>query len=571
MKKRILVLVALVAMLAMIAGPATADPGTLYVDAGGACGGNSPCYLHPQDAVNAASPGDTILVYPGTYTERVYTSPKPPHWGPGDQYAPALIVWKDGLLIEAVDPDPSQTVIQTTYNFWVNKALPGGGGGGSIEHSTGCTWNAVTKTWDGTCVRPMFGTAPNAVAIIAKNVTIRGFTLHRPYDFTSGTYNTAGVMIGGLYAGYGGAGETLGYNGNTVENCAFSDVWHAVYIWHSSGNSILNNTVATLNTNHWAAISTYDGYNDAQINLGNLSENNLIAHNTIANKGIALGAWAPPTWTSNAGSKICCNTTTQVGVSYAHGPVLVGCNGDGFWHYQTDNVLRIKGIAYTGDTGVFPAGTAINLRAHLSYDGSADGSGVQVVFTVGDTDYPATTVAGGLASTTSDLPVGVHEVHTQVTVCDDCSFTDTGYVVVYDPSAGFVTGGGWIDSPAGAYTANPALVGKATFGFVSKYQKGANVPTGNTEFQFKAGDLNFHSASYDWLVVTGSNYARYKGTGTINGGGEYKFMIWAGDGTGTDGADTFRIKIWEVDEDNPVYDNGMDQAIGGGSIVVHTK
>jgi nitrous oxidase accessory protein NosD len=111
------------------------------------------------------------------------------------------------------------------------------------------------------------------------------------------------------------------------------------------------------------------------------------------------------------------------------------------------------------------------------------------------------------------------------------------------------------------------LIGKATFGFVSKYKKGADTPIGQTEFMFKAGDLNFHSTSYDWLVVTGSDYARFKGSGTINGMGDYKFMLWAGD----DDPDTFRIKIWyEVnDEEYVVYDNGMDQSIGGGSIVVH--
>jgi len=140
--------------------------------------------------------------------------------------------------------------------------------------------------------------------------------------------------------------------------------------------------------------------------------------------------------------------------------------------------------------------------------------------------------------------------------------------VIYDPSAGFVTGGGWIDSPEGAHTPDPSLTGKATFGFVAKYKKGRSVPEGNTEFQFHAADLNFHSDSYDWLVVTGSNYARYKGVGTINGEGVYKFMLWAGD----DDPDTFRIKIWEEDDGEiVVYDNGMDQAIGGGSIVIHTK
>jgi hypothetical protein len=114
------------------------------------------------------------------------------------------------------------------------------------------------------------------------------------------------------------------------------------------------------------------------------------------------------------------------------------------------------------------------------------------------------------------------------------------------------------------------LAGKASFGFVAKYKKGADVPDGQTEFVFRAADLNFHSSSYDWLVVTGSNYAKFKGTGTINGEGAYQFQLWAGD----DEPDTYRIKIWEEDgsgKETVIYDNGMNQAIGGGSIVVHTK
>ena len=94
--------------------------------------------------------------------------------------------------------------------------------------------------------------------------------------------------------------------------------------------------------------------------------------------------------------------------------------------------------------------------------------------------------------------------------------------MVCDPAGGFVTGDGWITSPLGAYTPgdlNPLYedtAGKANFGFVSKYQKGKNVPDGNTEFHFNAGDLNFKSASYEWLVVAGAR-AQYKGSGAING------------------------------------------------------
>lgn len=151
--------------------------------------------------------------------------------------------------------------------------------------------------------------------------------------------------------------------------------------------------------------------------------------------------------------------------------------------------------------------------------------------------------------------------------------------MIYDPDGGFVTGGGWINSPAGAYAADLALTGKANFGFVSKYKKGANVPTGNTEFQFKAGNLNFHSDSYQWLVVAGAK-AMYKGTGSINGAGSYGFLLSAIDGqiNGGGGVDKFRIKIWDKNNgDTVVYDNQITAAddadpttvIAGGSIVIH--
>ena len=153
------------------------------------------------------------------------------------------------------------------------------------------------------------------------------------------------------------------------------------------------------------------------------------------------------------------------------------------------------------------------------------------------------------------------------------------FVVVYDPAGGFVTGGGWIDSPEGAYASDPLLTGKANFGFASKYKKGADVPTGQTQFRFRVADLNFHSTSYQWLVVAGPK-AQFKGDGTINGAGNYGFMLTALDAELTPSAevDKFRIKIWDKDNgDAIVYDNKMGDAddadditdIGGGSIVIH--
>ena len=147
------------------------------------------------------------------------------------------------------------------------------------------------------------------------------------------------------------------------------------------------------------------------------------------------------------------------------------------------------------------------------------------------------------------------------------------YVVFYDPEGGFVTGGGWIIAPTGSctgagttYSCSPSLTGKATFGFVSKYKKGANVPEGNTEFQFHAAGLNFKSTAYEWLVVAGSK-AQFKGSGTINGAGNYTFQLFANDNT--PGTDEFRIKIWETVSGTMIFDNKTDQGIAGGSIVVH--
>lgn len=168
---------------------------------------------------------------------------------------------------------------------------------------------------------------------------------------------------------------------------------------------------------------------------------------------------------------------------------------------------------------------------------------------------------------------GVYSV--EITVTDNHNASDSAvyeYIVIYDPEGGFVTGGGWINSLEGAYVADPKLAGKATFGFVSKYQKGANVPTGNTEFQFKVADLNFKSTSYDWLVIAGAK-AQYKGIGTINGTGEYRFILTANDGT----PDKFRIKIWDKVSGIVIYDNQLGAsdneipttAIQGGSIVIH--
>jgi len=88
----------------------------------------------------------------------------------------------------------------------------------------------------------------------------------------------------------------------------------------------------------------------------------------------------------------------------------------------------------------------------------------------------------------------------------------------------------------------------------------------------------------EWLVVSGSR-AQYKGTGTINGTGNFTFILTSIDGklNGGDGKDRFRIKIMEGNAGNGVvYDNQISTAddagltldgtlVNNGSIVIHNK
>jgi uncharacterized delta-60 repeat protein len=230
-----------------------------------------------------------------------------------------------------------------------------------------------------------------------------------------------------------------------------------------------------------------------------------------------------------------------------------------------------------------PAGSSVSLTAGF-VDPANVGSDLTYLATIfwGDGSSSAGTVSGSsVFGTHTYAAPGVYRVRVKVVRNGNGAFGSAEYehfVVIYDAAGGFVTGGGWIQSPLGAFSGNPDLAGKASFGFSAKYLRGSNTPSGETQFTFHTGGITFRSQSYEWLVVSGAR-AQYKGVGKINGMGNYRFILTAIDGqvAGGGGIDRFRIKIWDAESGVVVYDNqrGADDgaapstALGGGSIVIH--
>ena len=236
---------------------------------------------------------------------------------------------------------------------------------------------------------------------------------------------------------------------------------------------------------------------------------------------------------------------------------------------QPNGKIVVVGRGFTFSP-FFSAITAVRYDSNGSLD-STFGSGGFVTTFVGTSQAFAVAVqtdgrivVGGYGNFVADVGAVVSD------------FALVRYGMAVNQTEGRVSGGGWIDSPAGAFTPVPTATGKVNFGFVCHVQNDANVPTGNTHVRFNAGNLNFQSTSYETLVISGAK-AQCTGTGTINGSGSYHFLLTVidGDQPGGDGADKLRIRIWS-DSSGVIYEtqfNAPDNAdpttvLGGGNISI---
>jgi hypothetical protein len=291
------------------------------------------------------------------------------------------------------------------------------------------------------------------------------------------------------------------------------------------------------------------------------------AASTVSLFHLEDGIWVDRTISVEATNKVVCAEVASLSPFLIAGdiPPTVGTITAPIAPVQVNTVISAS-ASFT-DQGIGAGGAH---AASISW-----GDGVSSVATVSESNG-----SGSASGSHSYATAGVYTV--TLTVTDEHGTSGQSsfrFIVVFDPSAGFATGGGWITSPVGAYVPNQSLSGKATFGFVSRYLKGATAPTGNTDFVFQAASFRFRGTNFDWLVISGAR-AQFKGSGTVNGTGNYGFLLTAVDGAigGGGGVDRFRLKVWDRSTGIVIYDNqmGADQAaepttaIGGGDIVIHS-
>lgn len=475
-------------------------------------------------------------------------------------------VWVCGLGNEAIGRiDPATNAVELV------KTIPGSGGHYSYGDMTGLVARTVTTrigTWttvrDGGLAAPHWrSVAWNASAPVGTSVTVR---VRSSADRVSWS-PWAEVSSGAPPA---------------VPDLRYLQIETTLQILSGDTSPVLHDLTVSHNTEPVVAADAAE----ARVTEGGVAT--MTGSVTDADGDVVSLTASRGTVTPGPGGTWSWSLVTADGPDESGPVTVVADDGHGGLSSRTfglvvDNAPPVCGpIAATFDPQRL--GTPVTASAAFTDPGPLDAHTGAWDWGDGTTSAATVTGAGGSGSASGTHLYAVPGVYTvRLTVSDDDGASATTvhqYVVVYDPEGGFVTGGGNFISPPGAYAPAPTLAGKATFGFVSKYLKGATVPSGNTEFQFHAAGMDFKSTSYEWLVVAGAR-AQYKGAGRLDGVGGYRFMLTAIDGqvAGGGGVDRLRMRIWSDATGEVVYDNmpGAGDtadpvtALTAGSIVVHKR
>jgi len=352
--------------------------------------------------------------------------------------------------------------------------------------------------------------------IIVKNVVIKapnatGLSL----GSVTGSTISEVTSIG---AGSGNGITLQGCSNNVVENCILSGRNRGITAYGDGDNNTFRNNDCSQSTdigiNATAGLGhRFIGNNCSECSRGMLVNNPAeVVDNLIANctsTGISFG--------SSGGTKVYHNNIFNNGLNvYSNQPIELSFNGEGnYWGHSCPDALFEPGVdsnspdaidshPYGLQDGwenpqVTPGCPPIKINPPVITEIIAPVDPVEVYTEINtsptffDPDENDTHTAlwdwGDESSSdgvfANGCVTGSHIYTAAVVYTVTLNLTDSygesdqalfRYVVVYDPSAGFVTGGGWIDSPVGAYTPDHSLTGKANLGLSPSTRKGNQSP-----------------------------------------------------------------------------------------------
>lgn len=187
--------------------------------------------------------------------------------------------------------------------------------------------------------------------------------------------------------------------------------------------------------------------------------------------------------------------------------------------------------------------------------------------------------AGTVSASHTYNVAGVFALSLTVTDSEGTPYTVTRrFLVAYDPQGGFVTAGGWLDSPPGSVPSQPEATGKADVGSEVRYPRSGSAPRGSVRFSLKDAAIELRSTSLDWLMVSGPK-AHVRGLGEFADDTVCAFLatLWDGARAPGGGVDKIRLRLWDPATGKLLYDNQPGAAdtadptmpLGGGSIVIH--
>ena len=240
-----LLLLAAVALILCAALAVPASAATLTVGAGGQ-------FKTIQQAVDAAKPGDTVLVAPGTYTENIVVNKS--------------LTITGTATVQAADSSKDVFLLTSPGVRIDGLTLTGGASGVQILNTSKCVVTNVVARDNAQAVYLSYSTN-NEVS--NSNLAGNGYGVYADYS-------SSNTISSNVATGEKGARNALGdgvyfyySDSNTVtQNNLSANHVFGISLFHSSGNDLSNNTMSA-NEEHG-------------VRLGEASNNNTLTFNTIS-------------------------------------------------------------------------------------------------------------------------------------------------------------------------------------------------------------------------------------------------------------------------------------------------